>query len=166
MTMRYPIALSLCLAGLWLVLSGVYKPLILALGAASIALVLWITRRMEVVGAEHDPVQFSWRLPVYWGWLIWQIARANIDVAGRVLRPAAIRPRVVRAPVPALSVIGRVTYANSITLTPGTVTLDAEDHRFAVHALHGDAAEELCGGDMAEWVRWLDAPGERRGTPS
>ena len=162
--MRYLMALAICLAALWLALSGLFKPLLLALGALSIALVLWLARRMEVVGAEHDPVQFSWRLFLYWAWLLWQIVQANIDVARCVLRPATIHPRLVRTPVPELSAIGRVTYANSITLTPGTVTLDAEGECFSVHALHAGPAQELRSGEMAAWVRWLEAPdGRRRG---
>lgn len=155
--MRYLVTLSLCLAALWLALSGVYKPLILGLGVASIALVVWITWRMEVLGAEHDPGIFSWRLPVYWCWLVWQIILANIDVAGCVLRPERIRPRMVRVPVRLRMPVAVVTYGNSITLTPGTVTLEAGDDEMTVHALHDGPADDLRAGHMVERVAWLEA---------
>ena len=96
--MRYFISLALLLALLWLGLSGVYKPLLLILGAASVALVVWLTERMEVLGAEHDPGTLSWRLGAYWIWLIWQVVLANIAVARAVLDPRRIRPRMISAP--------------------------------------------------------------------
>lgn len=161
--MRYLVTLSLCLAALWLAISGVYKPLMLALGAGSIALVVWLTRRMEVLGAEHNPGLFAWRLPVYWGWLVWQIVLANLDVAACVLRPRRIHPQRIRVPVTVDTIVARVTYGNSITLTPGTVTLDASEDAMTVHALHDGPAEELRSGRMAAWIRWLEGtPGAAR----
>lgn len=154
---HYIIALGLTLAGLWLALSGVYKPLILALGVASIGLVLWLAWRMEIIGAEHDPVGFSWRLPVYWGWLVGQIVVANIDVARCVLQPQRLQPQTVRVPEPALTPLGVVTYANSITLTPGTATLDRVPGGLIVHALHDGSAAGVLSGDMAARVQWLES---------
>lgn len=162
---RYLTGLGLILAALWLALSGVYKPLMLGLGAASIGLVLWLTWRMEIVGAEHDPVVFSWRLPLYWGWLVGQIISANIDVIRCILDPSRVAPQTLHVSEPDTTSIGVVTYGNSITLTPGTVTLNAEAGRLTVHALHQSSADELRSGQMAAWVRWLDtgesAHGER-----
>ncbi|PWG65127.1 Na+/H+ antiporter subunit E [Sediminicurvatus halobius] len=154
--MRYLITLSLLLALLWLGISGVYKPLILLLGAASVALVVWLAERMEVLGAEHDPGLFSWRLPGYWAWLVWQIVLANIAVARSVLNPERIRPQVVRVPVPLHTPVAKVTYGNSVTLTPGTVTLALSRDEMIVHALLEEAAEDLRGGAMAERIAWLE----------
>lgn len=159
--MRYIISLSLIMTALWLALSGVYKPLILGLGAASIALSVWLAHRMDVVGAEHNPGMFSWRLPVYWGWLVWQIVVANVQVARlvlapRVIGPRGIGPRVIKVPVPQSTDVGRATYANSVTLTPGTVSLILTPGELTVHALTRPAAEELESGAMAEKVRWLE----------
>lgn len=153
---RYLVTLSLVLAALWLVLSGVYKPLILGLGVASIALIVWLAARMEVVGVEHDPALFSWRLPVYWVWLVGQIVLANIDVARCILRPAALEPQRVEVPRPVWRAMAAVTYGNSITLTPGTVTLDLARDHLSIHALHAAAADQVARGDMAAWVRWLE----------
>lgn len=154
--MRYFLSLAFILAALWLGISGVYKPVILALGAASVLLVVWLSARMEVVGTEHNPALYSWRLPVYWAWLIGQIVVANVHVARLVLQPQRIRPRVIRAPVPLNTPVAKVTYANSITLTPGTVTLQLEDDFIEVHAIDDHSAAGIEDGSMAERLRWLE----------
>lgn len=154
--MRYVISLALILAALWLAVSGVYKPPILLFGLGSIVLVVWLSLRMHVVGVEHNPVLFSWRLPVYWAWLLWQIVSANLNVARRVLNPGSISPRVLRLSVPHHSAVAKVTYANSVTLTPGTVSLLLEEKSLVVHALDDVSAEGLMSGEMADRITWLE----------
>jgi multicomponent Na+:H+ antiporter subunit E len=154
--MRYIISLLLVLAALWLAISGVYKPPILILGAASVALVTWLSLRMHVVGAEHNPVLFSWRLPLYWIWLVWQIVLANLHVARRVLNPDGLRPAVIRVPATQRTPVGRVTYANSVTLTPGTVSLELTPDTLTVHALDAHSADGLREGAMARRINWLE----------
>lgn len=159
--MRYFVSLTVVLAVLWLGLSGVYKPLLFGLGAASIVLVVWLTERMEVLGAEHDPATLSWRLPVYWFWLMWQVIKSNIAVARAVLDPRRIQPMLVELPADQRTRVGRVTYGNSITLTPGTVTtrLETDGDGIQIHALLPEAAEDLRRGEMARRVRWLEGDG-------
>lgn len=154
--MRYAISLALVLAALWLAISGVYKLLILLLGAASVALVLWLSRRMEVVGSEHNPVLFSWRLPFYWAWLVGQIFLANINVARLVLSPHRIQPRIIKVPVDFKSAVAKVTYANSVTLTPGTVSLLLTKAELTVHALDNHSANGLFSGNMSRKIDWLE----------
>lgn len=155
--MRNLVSLFVLLAVLWLALSGVYTPLLLALGLVSVAFALWISRRMDVIGDENNPGLFSWRLPVYWAWLVWQILLSNLHVARLVLAPRRIAPRVLRMPVKQASVAGKVTYANSVTLTPGTVSLVLEGDELTVHALDGQAADELLREGMGDKVRWLES---------
>lgn len=155
--MRYVISLILTLAALWLAVSGVYKPLLFGLGAGSIALVVWLSLRMDVVGVEHNPGLYFPKLFVYWAWLVGQIISANIHVAKRVLSPAKIRPHVIEVPTPQHTEVSRVTYANSCTLTPGTVTLDVTPERMLVHALDDASAEGLISGEMANKVLWLES---------
>jgi len=150
-------SLGATLALLWLALSGVYKPVVLALGVLSIGFVVWLSARMKVVGSEHYPGLFSWRLPVYWGWMIGQIVLANFHVAACVLHPGRhVRPRVVDVPAPHRDVITQVTYANSCTLTPGTVALALEGQRLTAHALTEASAAGLESGAMAAKVGWLE----------
>lgn len=160
--MRYIISLILVLTALWLAVSGVYKPPLLLLGAGSVALVVWLSLRMDVVGVEHNPVLFSWRLPLYWIWLVWQIVRANVHVARRVLDPGGIRPVVIRVPAPHNSPVARVTYGNSITLTPGTVTLHLNRDGLTVHALDSHSATGLQEGAMDRRISWLEGTRKTR----
>ena len=155
--MRYLLSLALMLALLWLGISGVYKPLLFALGAGSVAFVVWMSRRMDVVGVEHNPVLYSWRLPLYWAWLVWEIIKANFAVARAALAPAGhVRPQVVRVPVRLTNPIAKVTYANSITLTPGTVTLLLEPDWIEAHALLDSTARDLESGAMERKIAWLE----------
>lgn len=154
--MRNLTSLFVLLAALWLALSGVYKPLILALGLGSVLFALWMARRMDVVGDQNNAGLYSWRLPVYWAWLVWQITLSNLHVARLVLAPGRIAPRIVQMPVNQASDIGRVTYANSITLTPGTVSLVLTPDELIVHAIDRQAADELQREGMGDKVRWLE----------
>lgn len=154
--MRNLLSLFVLLAFLWLALSGVYKPLILGLGLLSVAFTLWISRRMGVVGGASNPELLTWRLPVYWAWLVWQIALSCVHVARLVISPSRIAPRVLDVPVQQTSDVGRVTYANSVTLTPGTVSLVLKHSALRVHALDQQAADELQREGMGVKVRWLE----------
>lgn len=154
--MRNLVSLFVMLALLWLALSGVYKPLLFALGLASVLFALWISRRMDVIGDEHHPGLFSWRLPVFWAWLVWQIVLSNLHVAKLVFAPGRIAPRVLKRPVKPVSIAGKVTYANSVTLTPGTVSLVLEQDELTVHALDDQSADELMREGMGAKVRWLE----------
>ena len=162
--MRYVLSLTFTLVALWLAVSGVYKPLLFLLGAGSVALVVWLSLRMDVVGVEHNPGLYFPKLFVYWGWLVGQIITANIHVAKRVLSPGKIRPHVVEVPVPHHTSVSRVTYANSCTLTPGTVTLEITEERMRVHALDDHSAQGLAAGDMAQKVLWLESQTDRAGS--
>ncbi len=154
--MRYLLSLALLLAVLWLSISGVYKPVLFGLGTFSVFLVVWLAHRMDVVGVEHNPILYSWRLPIYWVWLVGEIIKANIVVAKLVMNPDGIRPRVITVPVPHQTAVAKVTYANSCTLTPGTVTLLLEPHELTAHVLDDSSAAELQTGTMAAKISWLE----------
>jgi len=154
--MRYVISLILILSALWLAISGVYKPLLFILGAASVGLVTWLSVRMDVVGQEHNPVLYSWRLFRYWNWLVVQILKSNIHVAKLALTPARIQPQLLTVPVPHQDEVAKVTYANSCTLTPGTVALQLRSDELLVHALDDASAADLRSGEMADRISWLE----------
>ena len=150
-------SLGIFLAGIWLLLSGHYTPLILAFGAGSVVLVLWLARRMDLVDNEGHPIHLTWRAPKYWAWLCWQIVLSNIDVARAVCATnMQIDPRLIEVDAPQSDDLGRVTYANAITLTPGTVSVRMlPNGRILVHALTALAAEELVSGTMAQRTKGL-----------
>lgn len=145
---------GLLLFGFWLILSGHLEPLLLALGLASVILTLLLARRMDVIDHESYPLHISKKLPGYYVYLLREIILANIDVIKRILKPGRkiISPQLVKIPLPQKTDLGRVIYANSITLTPGTVTVELNDKEVTVHALSKEAADELAKGVMARII--------------
>jgi len=147
--LKYSVSLLLVLCVVWLSWSGHFTPLLLGLGLASCLLVVLISRRMRIVDREGTPLELAARAPLYAPWLVWQVFKANVDVARRILSPSLpISPRVIRVKTSQRSDLARVIYANSITLTPGTVSLTLEGDVIEVHALTREAAEELESGKM------------------
>ena len=134
---------------LWLLLSGHFTALLIALGVASSLAAVSIARRMDLIDHEGHPVHLGWRGLTYLPWLIWEIVKANIDVARIILSPSLpISPVLFRLHADQKTGLGHVIYANSITLTPGTVTVDLVGHVLDVHALTREAADELENGRM------------------
>jgi multicomponent Na+:H+ antiporter subunit E len=151
-------SLGVFLALLWLLLSGHFsEPLLLALGAASVLLVVFIALRKEVTDPEGHPIHMILRLLLYWPWLVKEIVVANVDVAKAILRsPMAIDPTVFTVRGTQKSELARVIYANSITLTPGTVTVDLEEDLLTVHALTKAGLEGVESGQMNRRVTALE----------
>src|SRR5690625_7318396 len=104
---------------------------------------------MDVVGREHNPSLFSWRLPVYWLWLLWQVVLANVHVAKLVFRAGRVSARILTVPAPQKSAIGRVTYANSIIVTPGPIPMRLDKNQLQVHAVDEEFADGEKRGQMA-----------------
>lgn len=155
--MRHTVFLSLTLAVLWLVNSGHYNGLILCLGAVSIALIVWIAHKMDVVDEEAQPLNLSLKLPAYWLWLLKEIVVSNIDVVKHVWAgTGSIDPCVASLKISQKTDIGRVIYANSITLTPGTVSIDLQDDYVTVLALSREGMEALRKGEMDRRVSELE----------
>jgi len=149
---------ALVLFGLWLLFSGLFAPLLLALGALSCLFVTLVAKRMGLL--EPDPGGI-WLRPLrclaYLPWFAWQVAKSNADVALRILVPSkGISPRVIRVPSTQRSDVGRTLYANSITLTPGTISIDVQGDEITVHALSREGAEDLAGGEMGDRVTTLE----------
>lgn len=156
--MRSLLVLIAILSLFWMSNSGMFKPLLLSLGLASVALTTWLTWRLGIVGKGRGPINVA-RLPAYLAWLSVQVVQSNIDVVRRVWAGnGAISPVVKRIPLPELSDAGTVIYANSITLTPGTVSIDVdlEGRTLLIHALTGQGITDLESGKMARRVRALE----------
>jgi multicomponent Na+:H+ antiporter subunit E len=155
--LKYPIGLGLALVASWLLWSGHYTPLLLSLGAVSCAGVLIIALKMKVVDREGAPVELPLRSLRYLPWLLWEIVKANLHVAARILHPRMpISPRLITVRCTQTHDIGRVIYANSITLTPGTVSVDTHGEEITVHALTDEAAEDLLAGTMDRRVTRME----------
>ena len=153
----HTISLFLTLAAFWLINSGHYTLLILSLGLISIALVLFIAHRMDVVDHESQPLLIPFRIPRYHLWLIKEIILANISVVKHVwLGNETISPVLTTIKANQKTDMGKVIYANSITLTPGTVAVDVVGDRITVHALLRQNIEDLQAGEMDRRVCRLE----------
>jgi len=151
-------SLIIVLSSFWLLNSGHYTPLLLTLAACSVACVILVSRQMGVMDRRQDSRVSAARIPAYWAWLVKEVVVANLEVirciwAGR----QAISPRQVLLKVGQKSDLGKVIYANSITLTPGTVSMDLDGDTILVHALTRQAADHLQAGAMDRRVRRLEA---------
>lgn len=140
----YGILLTLVLAALWLLLSGMWwHQIITGLGAASVAASVYMTIRFGVLDGEAAPFADLGRFGRYWIWLGGEIFKANIAVVKLSLAPDLnIKPVLTRVAVEEGSDLAHTTYANSITLTPGTVTVEVEEKGFLVHALDESFADQ------------------------
>ncbi len=155
--MRHTINLFLMLVIFWLLNSGHNSALMLSLGAASIALVLYIAHRMDVVDHESQPVHLSLKLPGYFVWLLKNLVHANIAVVKHIwLGNGSISPTLTTVKASQKTNVGKVIYANSITITPGTVTVDLVDDRIIVHALLRKNIQALKTGEMDRRVSRLE----------
>lgn len=154
--MKLTIRLTITMAVTWLLLSGLFKTQLLILGLMSVVLVVWLSNRMRVLQHRGQPVYFRFlHIIGYWAWLGQQIFLSNVDVTRRVFRPVMpIKPMLRRITATPDTEIGRVIYANSITLTPGTTAINfTPDGDILVHALHESSLKELEGGEMASRIR-------------
>lgn len=155
--MRHTLMLSLTLAAFWLASSGHTSVLMLSFGALSIALVLFIAHQMDVVDHESQPIHLTLKMPGYYLWLNKEIVLSNIMVVKHIwLGSQSISPTMKTIKASQKTEIGKVIYANSITLTPGTVTVALDDDEFLVHALVRDSIDELEAGEMDRRVTQLE----------
>ena len=161
--MPYFVLLFSSLAAFWLLLSGYWEnPLLLGLGIGSALLVAWLGARMQRAGAKSLNMMLLLRLPSYFWWLALEIVKANLDVVKRIWRPDVypISPSMDRLAVSQRTPVGRMIYAQSITLTPGTVAIEVAGGEVLIHALTRDALEDLRRGEMDRRVTAVE-----RGSP-
>ena len=149
------ILLFVILLILWLLMSGHYSLLIISLGTISSALCVYLAKRANIIDNEGLPLLFFPRLSNYLLWLFKEIFNSNIATA-KVIITNKIDPEIFTIKVSQLSEVGKATYANSITLTPGTVTTQIDKDTFEVHALNSDFGDDVRKGEMDKKVSWLE----------
>lgn len=155
--MRHKISLTILLALFWLVNSGHYTFLIISLGAVSIAIVVLIAHRMDVVDHESQPIHLSLKYPSFGLWLIKEIVIANLTVVKHIwLGNKSITPTITTVKASQKTDVGKVIYATSITLTPGTVALGLVGDQIMVHSLVLENIAALNAGDMDLRVSQLE----------
>ena len=149
------ITLFSLLFGFWLLMSGHYTILITSLGVVSCLLCVYLTIKGKFLDNETIPIYFFPRLIQYTLWLIKEILKSNIATA-KVIIMKSEEPELFSVKATQKTNEGKVTYANSITLTPGTVTTQIKNDIFEVHALTKDFGDDVRSSDMDKMVTWLE----------
>jgi multicomponent Na+:H+ antiporter subunit E len=148
----YGILLTFVLAVLWLLLSGMWwHGIITGFGVFSVIASIYMTNRFGLIDGETVPFRNMARFGRYWLWLGGEIFKANIEVVKLALSPDLnIKPVMTHLGVSEGSDLARTTFANSITLTPGTVTVEVEEGGFLIHALDESFADQEAFIDMGK----------------
>lgn len=153
-------ALGTTLFAFWLLLSGTYTPFLVLSGLGASAAVAALAWRMGAVDPEGYPIHLTRAAVTYWPWLLKEIAVSGWRVTRIVLDPRLpISPTLVRFAPSQKSTVGLVTHANSITLTPGTITIEAEPGSFLVHALTRAGADGVAASEMDRRVSRIEGRG-------
>lgn len=166
-TMVHKLCMALVLFGFWMALSGRTETKFVVYGIITALVTTHITYPLLLVPNKDGSKRyfvFGASLPkfiVYFLWLMWQLVLANIDVLlATTSQELEINPKVVRFYFKVDNPMASVMLANSITLTPGTVTLNVtDDGMYEIHALTKGAAEGVLDGSMQKKV--ADLYGEK-----
>ena len=146
--MRYA-SLGAFLFAFWLALSGHYTAWLVSAGAASAALCAYAAVRAKVADGEGHPIELVPRTLTYYPWLVFEIVKSAWSVTKIILHPSLpISPTVTVVTASQKTASGIATYGNSITLTPGTITVGVKGNELTVHALVKEGARDLEAGDM------------------
>lgn len=155
--MLHSLSLFITLCLFWLLLSGLFTPFLMGAGVASALAVVWLCRRMGLIDAEGHPVQLVLRAALYWLWLLKEIAKSAWLVSKLIADPRLpISPTLVRFKPGQRSAVGLVIHANSITLTPGTIAIEAEADEFLVHGITRETAQGAIDSEMDRRVTALE----------
>ena len=147
--------LFVILLSLWLLMSGHYTFLIISLGVISCLFCVYLSKRAKLIDDEGLPLFFLPRLLNYLLWLFKEIFNSNIGTAKAIIT-GNINPEIFIVKSSQNTDVAKVTYANSITLTPGTVTIQINKDKFEVHALNSDFGNDVRSNVMDKKVKWLD----------
>ena len=154
--LRSRLLLTVLLVVAWVLWSGMFKPLLLVLGFFSCVLALYVVTRMGHFETQIFTPSYNLRILGYWLWLLREVVKSSIEVAQVVLsRELRVNPLVIELNVDAFDQNDQALIGNSITLTPGTLTIDIDDGRLLAHALTSDGAASLRDGEIEKRVAAL-----------
>ena len=157
--MKAKLATFLIMLGFWIVLSGMFDAFHLSLGVLCCLLVAQFSHDLLFPVQGKPWVRELLGMIVYCPWLFWQIVLANLQVTYLILHPKMLEkidPHLFRFKSTLTRPIAKVAMAQSITLTPGTITVNIHEDQFAVYALTKEAAESLPGEMERRIARFLE----------
>ncbi len=142
----------------WILLSGEFTFILITSGVISSLIVAYLSHDIFIGKADlKTETGRVLKFIVYVPWLMWEIALANVEIAYLVLSPKPlVDPQIVRFRNDLKTDLGIVTLAHSITLTPGTVTVEANKEEFVIHAIWQKSADDIIGGEMQRKVKKIE----------
>jgi multicomponent Na+:H+ antiporter subunit E len=143
----------------WLLLSGHTKAWLIGAGVVCAGLVAAVVWRMGAADDEGHPIELIPRGLIYWPWLVREIILSALNVARLILNPLLpITPAMIKLKAGQKTAVGLTTYANSITLTPGTISVEVSSRHktILVHAIERAPADDLAQGGMDRMVSWFE----------
>lgn len=144
---------AVLLSVFWLLLSGYIQPLLLSFGVVSVFIVLVVLKRMDKVDNEPFHVGTGLNISRYFVWLIREMLRSSVHVTKLIWSSShKLSPAIAKISAHKITPDNQVLYANSITLTPGTLSVDLEDDEVTVHALQKSSLDELTLGSMEQKI--------------
>ncbi|MCD6527279.1 MAG: Na+/H+ antiporter subunit E [Desulfuromonas sp.] len=155
--MRQTLYLTTMLSGFWLLLSGHTDTFMLSCGLVSVLITVAIVQRMNIVDEGSQPLNLPVRIFGYWLWLAKEVVKSTWDVSLHIWSPRLnISPTVICIEASQKTPTGLMIFANSITLTPGTVCMNVDDNKMEIHALTLSAANDLMSGEMDRRVSKME----------
>lgn len=158
------VLISATLFGYWLLLSGHYDTWLVASGAVLSVAVVAFSLFKGITDEEGFPIEKLPRGLIYWPWLGWQMILSALNVSRLILDPKLpISPTMVKVDTLQKSAVGLTTYANSITLTPGTISVEVSEKGSAVwvHAITRENAQGFSDDKMNRMAAWMDGAAPR-----
>lgn len=151
------VTLSLLLFVFWIALSGHYTAFLVACGAIASVVIVMLTLRKQTLDEEAVPLEAIRGALVYWPWLWLEILKSSWTVARLIVSPRmGISPTMTKVDSVLRTPVGLATYANSITLTPGTVTCNLRGHRLTIYALTREGALDVEAGAMDQHAKVME----------
>ncbi len=142
----------------WILLSGEFTFILITSGVVASLITAYLSHDIFVGKADlKTETGRVFKFIVYIPWLLWKIILANVEIAYLVLNPKPlVDPQIVRFKNDLKTDLGIVTLAHSITLTPGTVTVEANREEFVIHAIWQKSADGIIGGEMQQKVKKIE----------
>lgn len=146
--MNHKVRLAIILVLTWILLSGMFEPLMLSFGLFSVVLTMWITGRMLKVDQERYTFFVTGSFITFLFKLGIKVIQSNIDVSLRILGFRPVESTFINIPMPFDDEVPKVLYANAITLTPGSSSIALSNDSLLVHTISAKGAEDLANNDM------------------
>lgn len=161
----YALLLTSVLTGTWIFFAGNWQVSTLITGLGAATAVTLASFRCNVVDREGHPFHLAFTLPFYWLWLAKEVLLSTLTITRIIWKPELeIHPGFTWLHLHQHTDLGRTIYANSVTMTPGTVCVNIQPRRVLVHAIEHNSLKELASGSIDKRILRLTGARYSKGT--